>query len=197
MGFEGLVLSTLSISESIILGTEDESESESKEEVELPELSELLEPSERIDGFMDKDSETLCGTVDNDTLKLLCGPTDNNTLESLCGPTVIDTLDPDDKLKSTYILSAFVRCKGVWLICNCSIFTSPFLSVVLFVVVSNPSWLVFEVLVFEVEVVARSSPLHDLYVLVDVPFGVVPFLLDTVTDDRRCCQREHVDVCIL
>jgi hypothetical protein len=69
MGFKGVVLSALSISESTILGTEDESESESEEELELPELSELLELSERIDGFMDKDSELLCGTADNDTLE--------------------------------------------------------------------------------------------------------------------------------
>jgi hypothetical protein len=54
---------------------------------------------------------------------------------------------------------------------------------VLFVVVSNPSWLIFEVVVFEVEVVALPLPLHNLYVLGDVLFVVVPFLLDAVTED--------------
>jgi hypothetical protein len=68
MGFNGLLLSALSISESTILDTEDESGSESKEELELSELSELLELSERLGGFMDKESESLCGTADNDTL---------------------------------------------------------------------------------------------------------------------------------
>jgi hypothetical protein len=99
MGFEGLVISALSISESTILGTEDEFESESEEEIELTELSELLELSKRIGVFMDKDSESVSV------------PTDNNTLELLCGLTVIDTLDPDNRLKPTYFGS-----KGVWLI---------------------------------------------------------------------------------
>jgi hypothetical protein len=111
MGFEGLLLSALSISESTILGTEDESDSKSEEELELSELSELLELSERLGGFIDKDPESPCCNADNDTLESLCDPTDNDTLASLCGPTVIDTLDPDSKLKSTYIVS-----KGVWLI---------------------------------------------------------------------------------
>jgi hypothetical protein len=59
MGFYGLLLSTLSISESTILGTEDESDSESEEELEVPDVSELLELSDRLGGFMDTDSESL------------------------------------------------------------------------------------------------------------------------------------------
>jgi hypothetical protein len=55
--FEGLVLSSFPISDTGILGTEDESksESESEEELELGKLSELLELPERIGVFIDID----------------------------------------------------------------------------------------------------------------------------------------------
>jgi hypothetical protein len=57
IGFEGLVLSAFPISESTILGTEDESESESEseDELELAKLSEVPELSERIGLFIDID----------------------------------------------------------------------------------------------------------------------------------------------
>jgi hypothetical protein len=100
--FYGLLLSTLSISESTILGTEDESDSESEEELEVPDVSELLELSDRLRGFMDTDSESLWGNADNDRLESLGDPMDNDPLASLGGSWVIDTLDPDSVLKSTY-----------------------------------------------------------------------------------------------
>jgi hypothetical protein len=53
--FNWVVLSPLPISDSAILGTEDESESE--EELELLELSELIELSEQLDRFTVEESE--------------------------------------------------------------------------------------------------------------------------------------------
>jgi hypothetical protein len=94
------LLSTLSISESSILGTEDESSSESEEELEVPDVSELLELSDRLGDFLDTDSGSLGGDVDNERLDSLGDPTD--PLASLGGSWVIDTLDPDSVLKSTY-----------------------------------------------------------------------------------------------
>jgi hypothetical protein len=94
--FYGLLTSILSISESSILGTEDESSSESEEELEVPDVSELLELSDRIGDFLDTDSESLGGDVDNERLDSLGDPTD--PLASLGGSWVIDTLDPDSVL---------------------------------------------------------------------------------------------------
>jgi hypothetical protein len=54
---------------------------------------------------------------------------------------------------------------------------------VVFVVLSYPSRVIFEVIEIEVEVVTLPSPLNDLDVLGDVPFVVVSFLLDAVTED--------------
>jgi hypothetical protein len=65
-------------------------------------------------------------------------------------------------------------------------FTAPFFALVVFVVLSYPSRLLFEVVEFEVEVVALPLLLDDLYVLMDVPFMVVSFLLDSVTEDTTC-----------
>jgi hypothetical protein len=97
--FYGLLLPTLLISESSILGTEDESSSESEEELEVTDVSKLLELSDRLGDFLDTDYESLGGDVDNERLDSLGDPT--NPLASHGGSRVIDTLDPDSVLKST------------------------------------------------------------------------------------------------
>jgi hypothetical protein len=97
--FYGLLPSILLISESSILGTEDESSSESEDELEVPDVYELLELSDRIGDFLDTDSESLGGDADNERLDSLGDPTD--PLASLGVSWVIDTLDPDSVLKST------------------------------------------------------------------------------------------------
>jgi hypothetical protein len=79
--FYGLQTSIFSISESSILGTEAPSSSDSEEELEVPDVDELLELL-----------ESLLIDVDNERLDSFGDPTDCSL--------VIDTLDPDSVLRS-------------------------------------------------------------------------------------------------
>jgi hypothetical protein len=90
--FYGLQTSIFSISESSILGTEAPSSSDSEEELEVPDVDELLELLDVLLDFLDTDSESLLIDVDNERLDSFGDPTDCSL--------VIDTLDPDSVLRS-------------------------------------------------------------------------------------------------